>query len=246
MDSVTLIVPYYNQPLMLAKQLALWESYPQEISIIVVDDGSRITAQSVIETERRSLPFLRLFVIHDDIPWNRGGARNLGTRFVETQWLVHIDIDHTLSPDCAAALLRETVNEKFWYLFPRFRDGAADQTRRKDAIADNVTYGPVKPHGDSYLCTRALFDAVGGYDEDYSGCLGGGSPFLRQMQKRSPVRLLSTATHLRVVTRHVVADASDVSLSRDTQEYTRRRMNKEAHGNTHARNPLRFKWSRVL
>lgn len=246
MDDFTLIVPYHNNPLMLARHLILWSEYPAAVSLIVVDDCSAIPAKGVIEAHRDTLPRLRLYRIEDDIPWNRNGARNLGAHLTETKWMVQTDIDHTLSPLCARALLQAHVSDGLWYLFTRFRNGKADETRRKDSIPDDAVYGKIKPHGDSYLCAKALYDKVGGYDEDYSGTLGGGSPFLKQMLKRSPVHILPDEVYLEVTTRSICADASETALSRDTTEYARRRQTKEKAGNTVPRNPLRFKWSRVL
>lgn len=248
MRELTLIVPYYRNVGMLRRQLAEWENYPTGIKIILVDDGSPEHAAPTVD-ERASAALrerLRVYRVDVDIPWNRGGARNLGAHVAQTDFLVHIDIDHLLPAACAARLIEFRPVPSTWYRFPRFRRGKADETRRKDAIRPDVAYGPVKPHIDSYLVSRALYWKVGGYDCDYSGCLGGGSPFLQQLEAAAPVGLLPSDTFLEVFTRDAVADASDFALSRDTSEYSRRRKAKEAAGDTKARNPLRFPWTRLL
>lgn len=249
---ITLIVPYYRNSKMLIEQAREWIKYPQDYQIILVDDGSPEQAVDVIRDNFAGEDMHKLFErtkayrINEDIPWNRGGARNLGVHMAETEWIVHIDIDHLLPADCAVKLVNEPVSPKFWYRFPRFRRGMADETRRKDQIADDVEFGQIHPHIDSYLCTKTLYNRVGGYDEDYSGCLGGGSPFLKRMEKKAAVKLLSKDVFLCVYTRSVIDDASDNTLSRDTAEFSRRRKLKELRHNVIPKNPLRFTWQRVL
>ena len=241
---LTLVVPYYRNIGMLARQVHEWESYPSAISIVVVDDGSPEPALPLLTGKAVSL-----YRIKKDVAWNRGGARNLGAHVADTEWLMHIDIDHILPAACAQAMMAWywPPNAGYWYRFRRFRVGKADETRRKDAIADDVEYGEVKPHGDSYLCTRELYWRAGGYNENFSGCLGGGSPFLRELEiEAGAPKLMPADVCLHVHTRHSVADASDNTLSRDTNEYTRRRKQMERSGTLRGTNPLRFEWERVL
>jgi hypothetical protein len=133
------------------------------------------------------------------------------------------------------------VEPCFWYRFARFRVGKADETRKKDLIPDEKEFGEIKPHIDSYLVTKEIYWKAGGYDESYSGCLGGGSPFLEQLAIAAPMKLLPEDIHLHVYTRHVIPDASISTLSRDTSEYKRRRA---VIGKVKGKNPLRFKWHR--
>lgn len=241
----TLIVPYYRNVAMLREQATEWLRYPADMRIILVDDGSPEPALDVIRGVGHT-GALSVFRILKDVPWNRGGARNLGSHLADTKWIAHVDIDHLLPADCATRLLETQLDNRFWYRFPRFRRGQADETRRKDKIPDDVEFGEIHPHIDSYVCRRELYWKSGGYDEDYSGCLGGGSPFLKRFESMAPVKLLSKNVFLCVYTRSVVADASDHTLSRDTTEYARRKKVKEASNNTIPKNPMRFEWERVL
>lgn len=254
--AVTMVIPYYNQPSMLIEQLKTWDSYSHDVRsqmrIIVVDDGSKTPA---LETLRAytfnglsKLP-LQLYRILDDIPWNRGGARNLGSYVADTTWLLHMDIDHVLLPESASNIVKmlPAMRSDVWFRFRRYRYGEADETRKKDALPEDVRHGEIKPHIDSYLCTKDLYAKVGGYDEDYSGCLGGGSPFLQQMgEVAGPPNIFPLDVSLTVFTRHTCYDASVTTLSRDTSEYARRKKKKQLTGNTKATNPLRFKWERQL
>jgi hypothetical protein len=244
--SVAIVIPFYRNCAMLAEQIATWNEYPNGFDFIVVDDGSPEPALPIIEANANAFvrERLQLYRVDVDIPWNRGGARNLGSLLAKTKWLVHLDIDHVLPVASANALLHAEVSKSRWYRFHRFRNGMADDTRNKDEIPRDQEFGKIKPHCDSYLCTSDMYWKAGGYNEDFSGCLGGGTPFLIEMGKIAPVELLPESVPLHVYTRSVVADASDHTLSRDTSEFARRK--RVMHGNFRGHNPIRFSWHRVL
>lgn len=215
----TLIVPYYRNPGMLREQLRIWEGYPPEVFVVLVDDCSPEPAREVVlawaspDLSRR----IMLYRVGIDIPWNRGGARNLGTQQAPTEWVVHVDIDHVLPVVAAERLLEFKPDPSRWYRFERYRNGRADETRRKDAIPDDVAYGKIHPHIDSYLITKALFWEAGGYNEDFSGCLGGGTDCLKRLERLARPELVPDPVHLLVFTRSVASDASDWALPRDRE-----------------------------
>ena len=244
LNTFTLCVPYYRQPNMLREQLQVWEHYPTQIPITLVDDGSPEPAKDVV-LEHAS-PGLRrrmtLYRIGVDIPWNRGGARNLAAHWATTEWLVHIDIDHVLPLACAARLLAFEPTQAHWYRFERFRIGAADDTRKKDKIDPALTFGKIHPHIDSYLVTKAMYWLAGGYNEIFSGCLGGGSPFLAELSMLAEPRLLPDDIHLHVFTTSVVNDASVRTLSRDRLEYARRKA--ALRGKYRSARHFRFPWTK--
>lgn len=244
MRKITLILPYYRSPLMLLQHLQVIEDYPPWIWTVVIDDCSKEPASEIVQ---KGDP-VSLYRIDTDIPWNREGARNLGAHVAKTDWIIQIDIDHVLPAKCADSLLDfilavEFIGKCRWYRFPRFRVGKADETRKKDAIPQDQEYGQIKPHIDSYLCTKELYWKVGGYNEDYSGCLGGGGQFLKLMKLvAGEPELLPEDVYLEVHTRYSVPDASVDDLSRDKTEFKRRR---KLYGSKRAENPLRFKWHMV-
>lgn len=241
MNDLTLIVPYYRQPAMLLLQASVWEKYPPCIRVVVVDDGSPVDpAAEVIQTFSRA-QFLRVLV---DVPWNRNGARNLGTQFATSDWVLHTDIDHVLHERDAWALAKQGLDPHRWYRFTRYRVGRADETRKKDDLPPDQDFGPIKPHVDSFVCTRDAYWKAGGYDEDYSGSLGGSAPFLGHMtREHGEARLLPIALH--VHTRHSVPDASESHLSRSRERYEALRAWKKAHGDPKPISHVRFAWERV-
>lgn len=246
--NITIIVPYYRNQAMLQTQLEIWPSLPAEYRFIVVDDGSPEPAAPIVQQHGYPLyGRIKVFRIQKDIPWNRGGARNLGAFTCETDWMLHVDIDHVLPPLAAQKLLQVNVNPMHWYRFDRFRVGKADFTRKKDAIPDDVEFGKIHPHVDSYLCTRTLYWLAGGYDEDYSGSLGGGNPFLKAMTEEAGApKLLADPVCLYVYTTAAVRDASDVFLSRDKSRYSELNRRKARAKDMRGKNPLRFEWERVV
>lgn len=254
---ISVIVPYYRQPAMLAAHLDMWETYTQgtheHMKLIIVDDCSPEPALSVISAPQRHRTYaLELYRVKVDIPWNRSMARNLGSKVARTPWLLHMDTDHLMPRDSAAYLWQGVAAGRYkpeaWYKFRRWRVGAADFTRNKDAVPRNVDFAEIKPHVDSFLCSKDLYWKVGGYDPDYAGCLGGGGSFLRQLKKAGPECMADPTVHLHVYTTNKIKDASILSshLSRDTDEYGRRRRIKERAGNTKVTDPIRYPWERVL
>lgn len=246
LGTFTLCVPFYRQVGILELQIREWNKYPPAIKVILVDDCSPEPAEPVVRefASDELLTRLELLRVDVDKPWNRSMCRNLSSQLAQSDWVLHVDTDHIFPAEHAPALLDLEVSRKLWYRFRRFRVGKADETRRKDKIDPNCEIGEIKPHIDSYLCTRDLYWSVGGYDEDYSGMLGGGSPFLAQLSEAAQMEILDVP--LLVYTRSVVADSSVMTLSRDTSRYSALRKEKERTGNTKAVNPIRLQWSRVL
>lgn len=239
----TVCIPYYSQPRMLEVQLRNWQHYPAEVRFVVVDDGSPVSPALpvLLEAPAHVRERIDLYRITEDIPWNRGGARNLASREAPTEWLVHLDLDHIMPAPCAARLLECEPERRHWYKFERYRVGAADETRQKDLIDPRAGFGQILPHIDSYLIEQDLYWKAGGYNEAFSGCLGGGSPFLAELERLVPSKLLPPDVHLHVYTRHVVPDASVTTLSRDRTEYARRKTRLNG-GRLRPAAPLQFSW----
>jgi len=215
----TLIVPYYRNPAMLKRQVEEWVQYPDFIKIVCVDDGSPEPAYDVLRPYGDALNNVRLLRIMKDIPWNRGGARNLGAMQADTDWILHVDVDHILPVETAENMRAFSAMPKYWYRFTRYRVGKADFTRNKDDLPRDCKFGKIKPHMDSYMVEKELYMRLGGYDEDYSGGLGGGTPFVRELQNAAAMVDLPEPYILHVHTTDSVKDASDIHLSRDTTRF---------------------------
>ncbi len=243
MKDCTLIIPYYRNPQMLAVQLATIVGYPPEWRVIIVDDGSPEPAEPIVRAwiaQHRDPPPYRfaLYRIDVDIPWNREGARNLASRECQTEWMVHVDIDHVLPAECAARLLQLDPTTSRFYRFRRFRVGQADETRMKDRIPREQEHGEIHPHVDSYLCTKSAYWLAGGYNEDFSGLLGGGGEFLRRLGRTVHADLNPMEKLER--------ERLGIVGSRDTVELRKLERAQRAQGCPLPTSWLRFPWHRVL
>lgn len=250
LDSVTMIVPCYQQPLMLERQLATWACYDTDVlkrfTFCIIDDHSPYPLEPIVrDAHENVLPQIRLYRMARDVKWGRNIARNAGVHSAETDWVINIDVDHVMPALCAKVLFLVDVDPAKWYRFQRIRIGAADETRQKDALPEDCTYGVIKPHIDSHMMTRELFMSSP-YDPDYQGFLGGGTPFLERMKKKAVVELMPSSVHLWVYTRHVIPDASVTTLDRDTSKYKALKREKEAAGRVVPHNPFDYEWECIL
>lgn len=159
---LSIIIPYYNQPEMLAKQIEYWHEWPEEVEIIVVDDGSQdYPALSVLEPVYDVFPQLSLYRVKEDIPWNQPGARNLGFKVAKAPWCINDDIDHVFDGENvrkALELTRDMGDEaKYFFQMNRVKpDGS-----------------PInKMHPSLYLIRKETYWDIGGFNEDFSGHYG--------------------------------------------------------------------------
>lgn len=258
---ISLIVTYYDQPLMLARQLREWAAYPEHVRrhfrFVVVDDGS--PTHPAFDTirihgyEDMTVP-LTLYRIDTDISWNNHGARNLAAQESPDPWLLMLDIDHVLTAENAARLYDYVLGYAHlteWHRFPRERIGAADDTRAKDAtlrgIDPTLSRVPVNPHCNSFLVSRDAYWRAGGYNESFCGTYGGDAEFLRELRHVAgdPVEL--SDVWLQVHTRDSVPDANIAGLNRDPAPF-REKLAWAKRANMVKGHPpyCRFPWRRVL
>lgn len=145
---ITIVIPYFNQPLMYQKQLDSLKDCP--LKVIFVDDCS-------YEPIRQVEPYKYYRIIEDKgINWQ--GAKNLGVLMSDTKWVLMIDIDHVV-PAETVAWLEENIgnlNDKKAYRFKRRLMGRE-----------------IKPHSNSFLITKENFLSKGGYDLRFQGTKGG-------------------------------------------------------------------------
>jgi glycosyltransferase involved in cell wall biosynthesis len=177
--SVTLIVPYYENPLTLAWQMLGWNTFPEELrrrlQVIIVDDGSpEHPAENVMQ--ELDVDFKRrLFRIKTDVRWNWLAARNIGAHHAETEWILLTDIDHVVTPECFDAVVYGVHLQHLIYRFSR-REHTGEA---------------IHPHPNSWLMTRRMFWKVGGYDEALSGYYGTDGEYRRRCAAAAGIRILT-------------------------------------------------------
>lgn len=183
---VTLVVPYYQNELFLETQAAVWRTYPKGVSIMVVDDGSPKPAKLPIGLDG----IARLFRIEQDVPWNWLAARNIGAHHANDGWLLMTDMDHVVPAETMHSVIHGQHNPSVVYGFSRREHtGAA-----------------IPPHSASFLMTREMFWAIGGYDEALSGHYGTDGVFRKEIRKHASIQILSD-----VLIRYEFVDDSSTS-----------------------------------
>jgi len=241
-DHLTITMPYYEAPEMLKKHLENWCSYSDDladrVSIVLVDDGSpKYPAAEVLKVSKLPRSPIKLFRVLENIPWNHGGARNLGMHNAPEGWVLSTDIDLMLTPDNLERLMGMTLDPLKSYRPGRVRQSESGEER-------------IKPHRETFIMTREMFWKIGGFDEDFNGYWNGVFyPFLKNARRMCSVielhgvDLLSCDNFLdSMVTDWGRIDSKwDININREM-----RCKQHQAARAYNPVNPLRFKWKQVL
>jgi hypothetical protein len=232
---VTLALAYYENPGMLDEQYARLRALPVDLRrwlrLVVVDDASP-TRPARPPGVPLGLP-VELYRLLVDVPWNQDACRNLAMSVTEG-WALLTDIDHVVPEATWRAVVGGKLREDVAYRFARV--SAPD-------------LAPYKPHPNTWLLTRAVYDLTGGYDERFAGVYGTDGKFAKQVAAVAPVEALK---HVVIrVPRDVIPDASTTTLERRSPANDRRRA--RVHEALAALSPeeratprrLTFPWERV-
>lgn len=194
MRELTICMAFYRNPGMLARHLDHLGAMPEDvrrlIRVVIVDDGSPLGFRADPPSVKPSFP-LAIYRITVDVRWNQDAARNLAVDRAQTEWLLLTDIDHLVTE----ALLRRI-------LFGKLATKAAYQFAR----VSEPELEPYKPHPNSWLMTKRLYDEAGGYDERYAGIYGTDGMFKNRVAELAHIGKLPEA--LIRVPREVTPDAS--------------------------------------
>lgn len=238
MTPITLILPYYLNASMLQEQRRSWAAYAPDLKpylhVIVVDDGSPTHAAKPEDLTDTGLASVRLYRTLVDVRWNWLFCRNLGVAEATTTWVLMTDIDHLLPESTLRALVTEPLDSDVVYRFSR---------------VDAPNFTPYKPHPNSWLLTREMFDAIGGYDERFSGYYGTDAEFRDRVEKTARAVVLRHNVLIRYP-REVIPDASTTTYGRkevqDRENVKRIRAERVQLGEGKWR-PLRltFPWERL-
>lgn len=206
--SFTLVMAYFKNAGMLARQYDHWRALPADVKaamqVIVTDDASPKGFRAAPPAADLGLDF-QLYRIGPKTPWNWIACRNIGAHHAGRDWLLLTDMDHLLPEATARRLIEGPLDPACVYRFSRV--DAPDLT-------------PYKPHPNSWFMTRAMYDKIGGFDERFSGCYGSDYDFRDRSARAGQVIMLPEP--LVRFPREVVADASTVDFARKHSEHAAR------------------------
>jgi hypothetical protein len=204
MRRLTLCLTYYRNKGMLRVQFEWIRSLPADLladlAVVVVDDGS---PDGDAQGEDIGCP-VAIFKIEVDVRWNQDAARNIAAHESTTPWLLLTDIDHLVPCETFSHILGTKLRKHLVYRFSR-----------ETLAADGETTS-YKPHPNSWLMTREMFDEIGGYDERYAGLYGTDAEFRDRVQQTAGIVMLPSV--LLRVPRDVIPDASTTHYLRKQPE----------------------------
>lgn len=167
---VSIIIPYFNHSAYLAGTVesAKQQTYPN-LEIIVVDDGSVVPADSLLEA------FTEVVLIRTE---NRGvsSARNIGFQNCSGEYLIFLDADDRLMTGAVEAHLKafeRKPNAGMAFGPVRIIDGIGNEIQppricrpRKEYFPMLLESNPIACPGSTMICRQAFIEA-GFFDESF-------------------------------------------------------------------------------
>ena len=172
-NKISYVVPVYldNNSDILINLLKTYDQYPKKIKeayeFIIVDDCSPIKIE--IPNVNLSMTILR---INTNIPWNVGGAKNLGIKHASYPYVLCTDLKFTY-PELLLEHLKSRKIEKDRYYYIGQYHKASNRIRY---------------FSHTVLTTKENLDKVGGFDEKFSGNYGYEDRDLLRSLKKAKLR----------------------------------------------------------
>lgn len=236
---ISLIITYYNQTKMLEKQVKLWDSYnsniKQNFKFIIIDDGSEKKAFDVVKNINTTNLDLSLYEIQEDIYCNIPGAMNLGSKVANTEWLLHMDMDHTFQERYLLDLLEISKKSKKDVVYRFNRDV------RKDPKMLKKNPSGFKYHPKLCMMTKYLYWYIGGFDEDFCGHYGRTDTafFTRGLGKFETI-------YLRHALLDMDKDGDAPGIDRKNLTFNTNLLKEKTAKKNWSNNILRFNWSKII
>lgn len=212
MRELTFITAYFENRGMLAEQQRVWAAYAPELRarfhVVVTDDCSPAGLEAKPAFEPVAIASYRLYRALEKKRWNWLFGRNLGWQQASTKWILLTDIDHVLLESTLRMILTTDLDETAVYRFSRVD---------AHGLFPWSELTPYKPHPNTWMMTRKMFDRVGGYDERFSGFYGSDSEFRERVQAQASAVIMRPEPLVRYP-REIIPDASTTTYERKAKE----------------------------
>jgi SAM-dependent methyltransferase len=169
---VTVVIPLYNYAEYIVEALESVRAQTLAVlDLIVMDDQSIDDSLQVALNWLRNHAgrFNRVLLLRNNANSGLALTRNVGFDWADTPWVLPLDADNRLLPDCAAECLRVARQSGAAFVYPVIKQfGAASN------LMGNAYYDPVRLANGNYidamaLISRAAWLCVGGYIHGHGG-----------------------------------------------------------------------------
>jgi glycosyltransferase involved in cell wall biosynthesis/ubiquinone/menaquinone biosynthesis C-methylase UbiE len=174
--AVSVIVPLYNYEKLVVEALdSVAAQTLAALDLIIVDGHSTDDSLRVASkwAHKNAARFNRIVVLKNEANFGLGFCRNSGFDAADTPYVLPLDADNRLRPDCCQKLLAAIEASGAAYVYPTIQHFGASAAK-----ISNVPYDPQRFVGGNYIDALALVSKeawamVGGYDhvrygwEDY-------------------------------------------------------------------------------
>ena len=224
---VTVIIPLHNYAHYVTEALdSVFAQTLAVIDLVVVDDASTDASLSVAKDwlTRHEQRFGRALLIRNRANAGLGLTRNVGFANAETRYVLPLDADNVLLPNCAARCLEAIEASGAAFVYPSLQTfGEVDE--ETGAVFSNLPFDPLRLVAGNYIDATALvrvaaWASVGGYDnvrygwEDYDfwcrlaerGWFGEHVPEVLARYRVHGASMLKTQTEIRANKEALVAD----------------------------------------
>jgi len=165
--AVSVVMPLYNYAQYVEEALdSVAEQTLGLLDLIIVDDASTDESRAVALrwAAANANRFNRLLVVRNLHNAGLGLTRNVAFELADTPWVLPLDADNRLRPDCAEACLRTAEQHGVSYAYPTIQQFGDDTY-----VMGVAPYDPVRLANGNYidamaLISRAAWLWVGGYD----------------------------------------------------------------------------------
>lgn len=163
---VTVIIPLYNYAHYIEEALdSVRDQTIPRLDLVVVDDASTDDSLrvAVAWAERHAARFNRIVVLRNETNSGLGRSRNTGFNAAETPFVLPLDADNRLRPECCATLLDALRHSRAGFAYSLLQCfGAADH------VIGTEPFAPMRFASSNYIDAMALvatwcWAKVGGY-----------------------------------------------------------------------------------